>query len=125
MLLTLSQPTTISKVVWSRDRTGKFTDRQATAFTLEAGMSLDSMQTLASSSPLRPAVNRRMTIDRFQPVQATKLRFEIRATNSLEPCIDELEVLNADGVNVALATRGTKVRTSGDICLRTVTTLGS
>ena len=42
------------------------------------------------------------------------MRFAVKATNSLEPCLDELEVFNGAGENVALAGRGTTVTTSGD-----------
>ena len=38
-----------------------------------------------------------MNIDRFLPVRAKRLRFTVLATNSLEPCIDELEVFNTAG----------------------------
>jgi mono/diheme cytochrome c family protein len=52
--------------------------------------------------------------DRFGPARTKRLRFTVRATNSLEPCIDEIEVFNAAGVNVALASAGAKFTTSGD-----------
>jgi hypothetical protein len=42
------------------------------------------------------------------------LRFTILATNNLEPCIDELEIFTVDGRNVALATTGARVTSSGD-----------
>jgi len=52
--------------------------------------------------------------ERFEPVRTRRVRFTILATNSLEPCVDELEVFNRAGVNVALATTGAKFTTSGD-----------
>ena len=52
--------------------------------------------------------------DRFAPVRAVRLRFTILATNNLEPCLDELEVFDAEGRNVALAAEGTRVASSGD-----------
>ena len=110
----LPEVTRISKVVWSRDRTGHYTDRLATAYTLEAGLAADSLTTLAELPPQRAAVNPLVNTDRFPPVRARRVRFTVLATNSLEPCIDELEVFNAAGRNVALAQRGTKVTTSGD-----------
>jgi mono/diheme cytochrome c family protein len=64
--------------------------------------------------PLRTTVSARINIDRVMPTKAKRLRFTILATNSLEPCLDELEVINASGVNVALADYGTKLTTSGD-----------
>ncbi|MBM3847804.1 MAG: DUF1549 domain-containing protein, partial [Verrucomicrobia bacterium] len=67
-----------------------------------------------SETVRRPAVHARMNVDRLSPVRARKLRFTVRATNSLEPCIDELEVFNPAGDNIALATSGARVTSSGD-----------
>jgi len=50
---------------------------------------------------LRSKVSPRENIDRFKPVTARFLRFTIRATNSGEPCIDELTVLSTDGREVS------------------------
>ncbi|QDS89375.1 Planctomycete cytochrome C [Rosistilla ulvae] len=47
VLLELPEVTSIGRVVWSRDRQGKFSDRLPTSFTLQAGPSLDAMQHLA------------------------------------------------------------------------------
>ncbi|MBC7852365.1 MAG: PSD1 domain-containing protein [Pirellulaceae bacterium] len=90
---------------------------------------------------LRPAVNSRVNSERFVPVKARFVRFTIEATNSSEPCLDELEVYTSDPatsrgraapvaqsnksgpdaksvrvapVNLALATAGTKVTSSGN-----------
>ncbi len=62
----------------------------------------------------RPTVRAKMNIDQLAPVRTKRVRFTIRETNSLEPCLDELEVFNTARVNVALATKGTKLKTSGD-----------
>ncbi len=66
------------------------------------------------SGPRRPTVNARVNTDRFAPVRARQLRFSILATNSLEPCLDELEVVTTDGRNAAAAEAGAVLRTSGD-----------
>ena len=105
----------IDRIVWSRDRLGKLTDRLPTAYRLEIGTDLDKLQTVVDVPPVRPAVNRKLNTDRFAPRSAKRVRFTILATNSLEPCIDELEVFNSDGANVALASLGTRARTSGNI----------
>jgi hypothetical protein len=110
----LPEPIRIAKIVWSRDREGAFTDRVATAYTLEAGPAPDALETLVSSPPPRPAVNARLNIDRFPPVKAKRVRFTIHATDNLEPCVDELEVFDANGVNVALASAGTIATASGN-----------
>ena len=111
----LPQAAKISKVVWSRDRTGQFSDRLPTSFTLEAGPASDSLTKCAESTPLRPTAGAGpLNTDRFHPVRASRLRFRILNTNSLEPCLDELEVLNTAGANMALASLGCKATTSGD-----------
>lgn len=66
---------------------------------------------LSKSGQERAPVNSRLNADRFSTVQAKRLRFIILATNNLEPCIDELEVFNTVGINVALAAN---VSSSGD-----------
>jgi hypothetical protein len=76
---------------------------------------LDGLERFAQSGgpPKRLAVNSRRNVDRFQPVEARFVRFTVRATNNLEPCIDELEVFAAEGGrNVALASAGTRATAS-------------
>ncbi|QOV89568.1 DUF1553 domain-containing protein [Humisphaera borealis] len=57
-----------------------------------------------------PAVVAGRNDDNFPPTNARFVRFTITACSSGEPCIDELEVFNTDGENVA---RGAKVTVSG------------
>ncbi len=47
VLLELPETTSINKVVWSRDREGKLSDRLPTLYTLEAGETLESMMHLS------------------------------------------------------------------------------
>jgi hypothetical protein len=75
---------------------------------------LASLVPLASSGVERPPVSPSVNTDRFAPVTAKRLRFTIQTTNRLEPCVDELEVFNTEGSNVALASTGTIVKSSGD-----------
>lgn len=110
----LPSQTRISKIVWGRDREGVFSDRTPTAYTLEVGPATNSLKQIASLLPRRPAVNAAANTDRFAPVKTRRLRFTVKATNSLEPCIDELEVFDTEGRNVALASTGTTVVSSGD-----------
>ncbi|WP_461785035.1 PSD1 and planctomycete cytochrome C domain-containing protein [Prosthecobacter sp.] len=70
---------------------------------------------LVKSGAERPMLNARENADRFAPTKAKRVRFTIKATNNLEPCIDELEVFNTRGENVALATAGTQRKSGGDI----------
>ncbi|MBM3290343.1 MAG: DUF1553 domain-containing protein, partial [Candidatus Hydrogenedentes bacterium] len=52
-------------------------------------------------------------VDRFPPVEAKFVRFTVRKTADIEPCIDELEVYAAGGgINVALAANGAVSRAS-------------
>ena len=69
---------------------------------------------LARSGAERPPVNARENTDRFAPMQAKRVRFTIKETNSLEPVIDELEVFSTAGENIALDSAGTRRKSSGD-----------
>ncbi len=112
VLFELPEVTRITNIVWSRDRERIFNDRLATAFTLEAGLTEKSLNTLATVEPLRPTINWKLTVDRFAPVKTNKVRFTILATNSLEPCIDEFEIIDTSGQNVA---RQASVKTSSSM----------
>ncbi|MEO6740425.1 MAG: PSD1 and planctomycete cytochrome C domain-containing protein [Chthoniobacteraceae bacterium] len=70
---------------------------------------------LAKAGAERPPVNPRENTDRFTPMKAKRVRFTIKATNNLEPCIDELEVFDTTGRNVALASEGSVPSSSGNI----------
>ena len=81
---------------------------------------LASAQETAPVAPQRPAVNARLNHDRFPPVRIQSLRFISVATNSGEPCLDELEIyaapeLGREAGNVAAATAGAKLSSSGDL----------
>ena len=69
---------------------------------------------LAKSGRERASVNARLNVERFSPARTKRLRFSVLATNQLEPCLDELEVFSAAGANVALASAGAQVASSGD-----------
>ncbi|MFO1460019.1 MAG: DUF1549 and DUF1553 domain-containing protein [Verrucomicrobiota bacterium] len=68
----------------------------------------------ARSGAQRVCVNGRFNVERFPPVTARRVRFTIRETNSLEPCLDEIEVLDLEDRNVASADAGTRATSSGD-----------
>jgi mono/diheme cytochrome c family protein len=73
-----------------------------------------------ANEPPRAPVNARRNVDRFAPVAARWIRFTVLATNSGEPCIDEIEVYAqpADGQparNVALAANGAVAAASGTL----------
>ncbi len=76
---------------------------------------------IAKTGALRPAINPVINKDRFVPVKAKAIRFTVkktnnpRKTNNVEPCIDELEVFNTAGENIALKSAGAKPSASGNI----------
>jgi hypothetical protein len=111
---------TIERIVWGRDREGQYQDRLATSYTIEAGLREDGgvqWRRVAGTPRLRPAVHPRLSVDRFAPVAARRVRFTVLETSSLEPCIDELEVFTAGAEprNVALASAGAKATASGSL----------
>lgn len=55
-----------------------------------------------SEEKLRLPVNARLNEEAFAPTDAVAVKFTILATNSSEPCIDELEIYDEAGRNVAL-----------------------
>jgi hypothetical protein len=80
---------------------------------------LEALEPLAQ--PKGPAgrrlpVNARLNVERFAPVKAKYVRFVVEATNSVEPCLDELEVFTSgpESRNVALASAGGKATSSGN-----------
>lgn len=64
----------------------------------------------------RLPVNPRKNVERFPPVRARFVRFTALATNSAEPCLDELEVFTTGSAprNVALASAGAQATSSGN-----------
>lgn len=75
---------------------------------------VDEESSITGTPNFAAPVNPRVNNDAFEPIESTAIRFTILATNSSEPCIDELEVFSGD-TNVALAANGGKARSSGDL----------
>lgn len=92
------------------------TQRPSTSTTgdVDASLLVENQAPPAQVLPLRPTLRPSLNTDRIKPILARRLRFTILSTNGLEPCIDELEVFDPSGTNVALASHGTEVITSGD-----------
>jgi len=83
-------------------------------------IALDALRAKAgkTSNPgqtLRPAVTERLNEERFEPITTKAVRFTILATNSSEPCLDELEIYDGEGKNIALAATGARPSTSGTL----------
>ncbi len=78
---------------------------------------LADLTSIATRPPSRPAVSPRLTVDRFAPAEAKRLRFTVLASTSLEPCLDELEVFTTGlrSQNVALAGTGAKAKASSTL----------
>lgn len=104
----------ISKIVWGRDRLGQFADRTPTAYRLQVGTALDQMHDVAVVLPDRTIVQPAMNSDRIPATKTKSVRFTILDTNNLEPCIDEFEIFDSVGQNIALASFGTSVQSGGD-----------
>ena len=76
----------------------------------------ESNRPSGSGGQLRVAVNAQQNEDSFPQVEAKFIRFSIHSTSGgSEPCIDEIEVYNSDGENIALAARGTQPSASGTL----------
>jgi Protein of unknown function (DUF1553)/Protein of unknown function (DUF1549)/Planctomycete cytochrome C len=76
---------------------------------------LPQMMKAGGNPSLRPPVNTRENTEELLPMEMLAVKFTILATNSSEPCIDELEIYDADGKNVALASTGAAASASGTL----------
>ena len=77
-------------------------------------------QVAANSTPpdknaTRPAVHAQLNEETFPPLKADAVRFTILACTSGEPCLDELEIYNLEGNNVALNSAGATPSASGTL----------
>jgi len=63
----------------------------------------------------RPPVSATRNEDTFKPVEALAVRFTILDKGGTEMCLDELEVFDTEGKNVALAAHGGKATASGTL----------
>ncbi len=68
-----------------------------------------------AGKPQRPPVNAKMNEETFAPVDALSVKFSISATSGSEPCIDELEIYDETGQNLALAAKGARPSASGTL----------
>ena len=66
----------------------------------EIDKALSAFVPFVKSGTERPMINARENADRFAPVKARRVRFTIKATNNLVPCLDELEVFNIEGLSL-------------------------
>ena len=109
----LPHSTAINRIIWGRDREGKFKDRLPISYTIEAQVD-GRWKRIAGTPSLRPAVHPRQNVERFEPVLAKFVRFTVLETSGLEPCVDELEIFSSGDKprNIALASLGAKATAS-------------
>ncbi len=83
-------------------------NKQRIAALLSQAKTIAANETKENSERLRPPVNSKLNIEEFESIKAVAVRFNITASGNSQPCIDEWEVFNASGENVAAADRGSK-----------------
>lgn len=89
------------------DADSTFTLHAAESEFSDAGVLILVPEGNTSPPTLRGPVNALGNVEQFEPIQARYVRFNVRKTNTIAPCIDELEIFEAGtGTNVALATAG-------------------
>ena len=97
------------------DRKLPLTDQMQQTIEQLDGERLALQQQLAkyvkAGTGIRPAVTSTGNEELFAPIPARFIRFSVQATNSGEPCIDELEIFSGSN-NVALASAGAKATSS-------------
>jgi mono/diheme cytochrome c family protein len=69
----------------------------------------------AAVKGLRTPVNARQNEEDFSPITAVAVRFTITESGGSQPCLDEWEVYDANGTNVALASAGSKAAASSTL----------
>ncbi|PAW89552.1 MAG: hypothetical protein B9S33_02890 [Pedosphaera sp. Tous-C6FEB] len=69
----------------------------------------------ATAAKSRPPVSALLNEETFAATEATAVRFTIFAASGGQPCLDELEVYDVAGQNVALATKGARASASGTL----------
>jgi len=79
----------------------------------EIDRTLAGLVPLARSGVERPPVKASLNVERFDAIKARKVRFTIKKTNLYEPCIDELEVFDSNGNNIALSSLNVITSASG------------
>ncbi|MFM9962497.1 MAG: DUF1553 domain-containing protein [Planctomycetaceae bacterium] len=96
-------------------RTADFDQRQLRAATIREQLAV--IETELNRLDPQAKRNGAVFVERFAPTKARFVRMTIHATNSAEPCLDELEVFTtgAKPENVALASRGTKAKASSSL----------
>jgi hypothetical protein len=69
----------------------------------------------SGSGELRPAVSSTRNVEEFPAIRTERVRFKILASQNAEPCIDEWEIYDELGQNVALASSGSVATASSTL----------
>ena len=116
----LPESASVASVVFSRDRTGRFTDRVPASLSVQVSADGRTWRTVKDVRTDRVVLekkyilpNRAISLD-FFPRKAKYVRLAIHQINSgPQPCVDELEVFGPDAKkNLALAAGGAKATAS-------------
>jgi hypothetical protein len=75
----------------------------------------DKAQKVSLTRNVRPALRSELNQEAFEPILARAVRFTIQASGDAQPCIDEWEVFDTQGNNIALASMGSTPKTSGTL----------
>ncbi len=94
---------------------GKTRDDQKASLAALKQQGLAAQLSSLSRKSFRPPVNAQSNEEVFSSIEAKAVRFTILATTGAEPCIDELEIYDSKGTNVALAKDGTTSSASGTL----------
>jgi hypothetical protein len=70
---------------------------------------------MTAQGKLRPPVHARENVETFPAMEAASVRFTIEASSASQPCLDELEIYDESGKNVALAAGGAVAKASGTL----------
>ncbi|MBT3380008.1 MAG: hypothetical protein HN742_29025 [Lentisphaerae bacterium] len=113
--------TVVQRLIFSRDRLGRYTDRLPASFVVQLSVDGKDWESVFRTDgvhvvPAVPNRPRRSTVRRisFRQHHARQLRVLILSTGDCSPpCLQEVEVYGRErGVNLALAENGATVRTS-------------
>ncbi len=100
----------------AEDQKQKIDTLESQAKTLEAEIEkLRASAPKATTAGDREPVNFKLNVDTFEPTLVKTVRFTINDTSNGQPCIDELEIFDIDGQNVALAESGAVATASGTL----------
>lgn len=119
----LAKVAEVDRVVFSRDRQGRYADRLPTMMDVEASLDGKQWRTVKRLKAIGPVTteyhillpNKAIEID-IPPSEARFVRIAIRRTSGGAACIDELEAYGEDeDVNLAAAARGAKASASSCI----------